>query len=221
MFIQTVATAVNGNEVHRKRSPWAGRIGGTVASAGVTVRDRPRLPKGLASCLTDDEGSATRDRTLVSAGVLRGYVADYERARLLTTEAGNGFRRCASTLEGAYTRPAVVEISNLVVEPGVKTLEDLIGEVGHGVYVEKFAAPEVNPNSGAFACEVRNATIIEKGELKDHVKYALLSGNFYEGLKNVDGIGRDPRPMHGFYGQPGCAYVPPMAFSGFELVGQT
>src|SRR5207245_9258045 len=112
------------------------------------------------------------------------------------------------------------EPANRFVEPGLKSREALLAEVDSGGYVEKFAAPEVNPLSGSFAMEVRNATLIKKGELADHVKVALLTGNFYDGLKNVVGVGRELTPTHAFLTAPGCAYVPAMAFEGFELVGQ-
>ena len=220
LFLQSVGTAVSGQNVRKKRSPWEEKVGQDVASASVTIRDKPRMRRGLVSCAADDEGAATRDRTLVQAGRLRGFVADTYHAPLVASEPGNAFRRSALTLEGAYSRPAECHVSNLVLEPGVKPLEDLLRGVDRGVYVEKFAAPELNEISGAFACEVRNATILEHGEPKGHVKYALLTGNFYDGLRNIDGIGRDLEPVPGFYGAPGCAYVPPVAFAGFELVGQ-
>ena len=220
LFLQSVGAAVSGQNVQKKRSPWAGKVGQDVGSASVTVRDKPRLAGGIVSCASDDEGAATKDRTIVQAGVLKGFVADTYHARLVGADPGNAFRRSAFSLEGAYARPAENHVSNLVLEPGVKSLEDLLRGVDRGVYVEKFAAPELNPISGAFACEVRNATVIEGGERKEHVKYALLTGNFYDGLRNVDGIGRDLEPVPSFYGTPGCAYVPPVAFAGFELVGQ-
>ena len=221
LFLQSVGAAVCGLNVQKKRSPWAGKVGKEVGSGSVTIRDKPRMSGGLLSCTADDEGAATRDRTLVQAGLLKGFTADVYHARLVGAEPGNAFRRSAASLEGAYLRPAENSVSNLVLEPGVKPLEDLLRGVDRGVYVEKFAAPELNPISGAFACEVRNATILERGERKEHVKYALLTGNFYDGLRNVDGIGGDLEAVPTFYGVPGCAYVPPVAFAGFELVGQT
>ena len=157
---------------------------------------------------------------MVEAGTLKSFFADRKHSALIGVPAGNGYRRAVATVEGAYTKPAETEPSNLVVEPGRKSLDALLSEVDSGVYVEKFAAPEVNPFSGSFAMEVRNATLIKKGELADHVKVALLTGNFYDGLKNVVGVGRDLTPTHAFLTAPGCAYVPPMAFDGFELVGQ-
>ncbi len=221
LILQSVAAAVSGANVRRKRSPWIDKVGKEVGAANVTVRDRPRMEGGILSSSSDDEGAATKDRAIIQGGVLQGFVADTYHARLLGGEAGNALRRNASSLEGAYTRPAQTYVSNFVLEPGPRSLEDLLASVDRGVYVEKFAAPELNPISGAFACEVRNATLIEKGERKAHVKYALLTGNFYDGLRNVDGIGRELEPIPAFFGAPGCAYVPPVAFRGFELVGQT
>ncbi len=221
LLLQSVGAAVSGHNIQKKRSPWMGKVGQEVGSGSVTIRDKPRMPGGILSATSDDEGAATKDRTVVGAGILKGFVADTYHARLIGAEPGNALRRGAASLEGAYLRPAENTISNLVLEPGVKSLEGLLAEVDRGVYVEKFAAPELNPFSGAFACEVRNATLVDHGEPKAHVKYALLTGNFYDGLKNVDGIGRDLTPVPAFYGSPGCAYVPPMVFAGFELVGQT
>ena len=220
MMIQSVGTAVNAEDVRRKRSPWQDKKGQKVASEVFSIADMPRLPAGLSSCAADDEGHPTIDRPLVSSGVLRDFVHDHYNAVLLGGKGGNAFRRPVATVEGAYARPAQCSISNLVIEPGTQTLDDLIGSVAKGVYVEKLAAPEVNPYSGAFALEVRNATTIEKGELGEHVKYALLVGNMFDGLKNVVGTGRELRPSHGFLTATGCCYLPPMAFDGFELVGQ-
>ncbi len=220
LFLQSVGAAVCGQNVHRKRSPWADKVGKEVGAANVTIRDRPRMPGGMLSCTADDEGAPTKDRTLVDAGRLVGFVADTYDAPLVHADPGNGFRRSGSTLEGAYLRASENAVSNLVWEPGTRSLEALRASVDQGVYVEKFAAPELNPITGAFACEVRNATLIDHGELGKHVKFALLTGNFYEGLKNVEGMGRDLEPIPAFYGSPGCAYVPPVAFGGFELVGQ-
>lgn len=221
MLIQSVGAAVNGEEVQRKRSPWQNKKGQQVASADVTISDMPRLPAGLASCAIDDEGYPTADRPLVVRGTLQDFVKDYYNAAILGGRAGNAVRRSVATVEGAYARPASCSITNLVVEPGMHSLDDLIAAAETGVYVEKFAAPEVNPFSGAFALEVRNATLIKKGELGKHVKYALLVGNIYDGLKNVVGIGKSLLPSHGFLTAPGCCYLPPMSFKGFELVGQT
>src|SRR5207245_9762902 len=92
-FLTTVGSAVNGEDVHKGRSPWAGKVGQEIASAGVTIRDRPRMPGGLASGVADDEGNATRDRTLVETGTLESFVADRKHATFGGGPPGNGSRR--------------------------------------------------------------------------------------------------------------------------------
>src|SRR5207245_8256356 len=43
VFLTTVGSAVNGEDVHKGRSPWAGKVGADIASTGVTIRGRPRM----------------------------------------------------------------------------------------------------------------------------------------------------------------------------------
>src|SRR3989442_2237314 len=103
------------------------------------------MPGGLASGVADDEGNATRDRTLVEAGTLKGFFADRKHAALIGVPAGNGYRRAVATVEGAYTRPPETEPSNPIVEPGRKSLDALLAEIDARGYVQKVAAPEVEP----------------------------------------------------------------------------
>src|SRR2546428_7233341 len=70
IFLTTVGSAVNGEDVHKGRSPWAVKVGADVASAGVTVRDRTRMQGGLASGVADDEGDTTQDLNLLQPGRL-------------------------------------------------------------------------------------------------------------------------------------------------------
>src|SRR2546422_6142347 len=119
-FLTTVGSAVNGEDVHKGRSPWAGKVGQEIASAGVTIRDRPRMPDGLASGLADDEGKPTRDRTLVEAGTLKSFFADRKHAPLIGVPPGNGYRRAGATVEGADTKPAEAGPAHLVLGPGRK-----------------------------------------------------------------------------------------------------
>src|SRR2546422_5232295 len=120
------------------------------------------MPDGVASGVADDEGNATRDRTLVEAGTLKGFFADRKHSALIGVPAGNGYRRAVATVEGAYTRPAETGPSNLVVEPGRKPPEALLAEGDFRVYVEKFAAPEGNPFFGSVPMGVRDETVIKK-----------------------------------------------------------
>jgi PmbA protein len=221
MLLSSVGYAVSGENVNKKRSPWADKIGSEMFSKSLTIEDNPLLARGMQSAPIDDEGTPTEKRTLIENGALKRFIYDHYNAEISKQGAGNGFRRGVGTIERSYLAPAVCSVSNLTIPPGDKSLEEMIAELDKGIYVEKFAAPEVNPFSGAFGLEVRNAALIEKGELKEFVKFALLSGNLYESLGKVLMIGNDC-----VFGGPyiisdsGDSYCPSVAFDGFQLVGQ-
>ncbi len=221
LLLSTVARALDGEMVRKGRSAWTGKLGERVAAEGVSLRDEPRRPGGLMSGPHDDEGSAAKDQTLVEDGVLRRFVYNDYNARIETAAAGNGYRRGVATVEAAYATQALPSVSNLVLPPSGSGLDDLIADIPHGVYVEKFAAPEADAISGAFGLEVRNATLIEGGELTTPVKQAVLAGNLYDGMKRIVAVADDVAatgPM--LAGSLGAAYTPAVAFEGFRLVGQ-
>ncbi len=221
MLLSSFAYAASGENVNKKRSPWADKLGSKLFSDELTIQDRPHLPGAMQSALIDDEGVPTMDRTLVEKGVLKSFVSDNYNAGISKQDPGNGYRRGVGTIEKSFLVPVRPSVSNLTIPPGAKSMDDLIGELDKGTIVEKFAAPEVNPYMGAFGLEVRNAGVIENGELKEHVKFCLLTGNLYESLGKIVSIGNDPAfggPW--MISDPGDAYCPSMTLEGFTLVGQ-
>ncbi|HEV8594370.1 MAG TPA: TldD/PmbA family protein, partial [Thermoplasmata archaeon] len=220
LLMNSVSFALSGEQVSRKRSPWAGKVGQKVAGDNVTIVDRPRMPGGVLSAAVDEEGIPTEDRALVDDGVLLGYANDHYNARRLKDSAGCGLRRGASTVEAAYAQPVSASVSNLTIAPGSGALDDLAADFDEVLVIERFASPSANGVSGAFGLEVRNASLVRNGD-RTPLKFALLTGNVYEGLKHVIAIGGDVSPASELAGQTGIAYVPSVAFEGFELVGMT
>jgi PmbA protein len=205
--------ATSSEQVNRGRSPWINKLETEVACKEFTVEDDGRYPGGIRSALADDEGVETSRKVIIEKGVLKSYIYDSYNANIASTKAtGNGFRRGTRSIEGSFARPAVCAYSNMIIKPGKKSLEEMISQIDKGVLVETFAAPEVNPVTGGFSCEVRNATLIEKGQLTKHVKHALLTGNMYELLKNVAYLGNDVKIVDSFV-------LPTIAFEDTTLVG--
>jgi PmbA protein len=91
-------------------------------------------------------------------------------------------------------------------------VEDIISQTQDGVLIEKFAWPEADPFTGRFALEVRCGLMISAGEVVGTVKNALLTGNMFEALRQVETIGADIVCT-------GNASVPTVSFQGMELVG--
>jgi PmbA protein len=213
-LLNSVKFATSSEQVNKGRSPWSKKIGTKVASKEFTVMDDGTYPGGIKSAAADDEGVKTTKKPIISNGVLRSYIYDSYNANIAGVKAtGNGFRRGTRSIEGAFAAPVNCAYSNMTIKLGNKSREEIISQIDEGVLVERFASPEVNPITGGFGCEVRNATLIEGGQLTRHVKHALLIGNMYDYLRNVVGVGNDVKIV-------GDIILPTIAFSDATLIGQ-
>jgi len=212
-LMRVITTAANGEYINRRMSPWIGKLGEEVASQSLTVVDDGRLKGGLRSALADDEGVPTSRKFIIERGLLKSYLFDSYNANISGVEStGNGFRRGVTSVEDAHTRIANCGSSNIVIEAGEKSLDSLISEIEKGVIIYKFAYPQADPITGNFGLEVRNAILIENGSLSKPIKHALLTGNMYEALKNITGIGSKQYNYENYL-------IPYIRFSGLQLVG--
>jgi len=213
-LLEVVLFSTDSEQVNKKRSPWANQLGAHVASEKLTVWDDGRYPDGIRSALADDEGVETGKKTIIDHGKLLSFIYDTYNANISGVKAtGNGFRRGTRSIEGAFASPTLCSYGNMIVKPGNKRFDQIVSGIPKGVYVEAFASPEVNEFTGAFGCEVRDATLIESGQLTKNVKHALLTGNMYDALKNVFDISKETKIV-------GNTVLPSMAFSNVALVGQ-
>lgn len=207
MLLSSAGSALNGENVVNGRSHWRGSLGQDVASPEVTLVDDPRIPGPLCSRF-DDEGTPAKAKTLVQAGVLQSFLYDNYNG----DSTGNGMRRSASDAQGSYNHAVSIKAMNLCLLPGRGGVEDLISQTDQGILVEKFAWPEADPFTGRFALEVRCGLVIRKGEVVGSVKNALLTGNMFDALKQVESIGADTVCT-------GNVSIPTVSFRGMELVG--
>ncbi|TFG31603.1 TldD/PmbA family protein [Candidatus Thorarchaeota archaeon] len=206
--------AVNGDNVNKRSSPWADKVGDVVASENLSIIDNGRSEKGLLSGIVDDEGVPTQKTQVIDKGVLTSYLFDsYNANQLELPSTGNGIRRIARDLAGRFAIPAVCAGTTMEVKPSTKSFDDIIGEIKRGVYVEHFAWPIVDSRSGTFSNEIRNARVIENGELGDPIKYALWVGNLYDSIKGELRVANDPEVHDN-------RIVPTIAFPDTEIVGQ-
>lgn len=184
-FLELLAEVLSADEVQGGRSLLAGKLGQRVASPLVTLRDDPRLPGGLGSSRFDDEGVPTRDKAMISAGVLSGYFYDaFTAARDGMAPNGCAYRESYAALPGPGA-------SNFYLAPGPQTREALIAGTKSGLLVaEVLGMHMVDPVSGAFSVGVSGLSI-EKGRLAAPVKGAMLSGNLLDLLARVDGVAAD------------------------------
>jgi PmbA protein len=222
MIDTLIGSAASGETVNRKSSPWTDKVGDVVAHEGLTLSDNGLSEVGMLSAIVDDEGLPMQKTPLIEKGVLRSYLNDsYNAAQMGLESTSNGMRRGAREIHGAFVSPASCRTTTIEVTPSSKSVDDMISEIDKGVFIEHFAWPQVDPTSGSFSNEIRNAQLIRNGELAGQIKHALLVGNLYESLKGDLRIANNLE-VQGIsdFGANGSAIIPTIAFPGADLVGQ-
>ncbi len=191
--------AVKGENVVAGGSPWAGKMGETVASADFTVLDDATLKGGFASRAFDDEGQPSRQTTLISEGKLEGFLHNATTANMLKMENTGNASRFAGGMEmtkmiigSGYKAKPEVYPSNLVIQPRNKSREKLVSEVEKGLLVGSMGG-FVQAGSGLISAQLGRAHYVENGEIKHAVKGGMVSGVAFDWLKQISGIGNDAK----------------------------
>ena len=204
-FIGALSGAVSGELVYKKSSFLAGRLGDEVASKLLTVVDDGRLAGALGAGAFDGEGVPTRRTPLIEEGVLKSYLYDLRTARKAKTHTTGHARRGYATLPS-------IGAHQLVVEPGTRPPEELIGEVDQGLYVTAMLGTGANVVTGDYS-RGANGLWIEHGELAYPVQEVTVAGHLLSMLAAVDAVGNDVL-------RRGGVYAPTLRFAELAVGGR-
>lgn len=193
-FVSDLASAANGNAVYQGASVLAPLKGKKLAGPHVTLVDDGLLPRGLATAPFDGEGVPTRRTPILDKGVLSGFLYDAFTARKAKARTtGNASR--------GYNALPSIGTTNLYLEAGTKSPQELLREVDSGFYVTALLGQGTDPVTGELSAGA-NGLWIEKGELTHPVQEVTVAGNLLQMLKDVDGLGNDLQFRGGSVGAP-------------------
>lgn len=200
MFTRTV----NAEAVQRGRSPWIGKIGQQVARDMFNVVDDGTMRNGFMTWSFDDEGITQQRTPVIEKGILRSYLYDtYTATKDKVVSTGNASRRGRGMfgVANAYTMVPTPAPTNFVLRSGDAKRDELIEETKEGIYaVTTIGEWLSNPMSGMLNATVTNGFLVRNGELSDPVKGVIVSGNFFDMIRNnIDMVADDIRNSGGFY----------------------
>jgi len=182
-LIGQLTSCANGYSIYRQSSFLEDRLGETIASGLVTIVDDGRLPGGLGSKPFDGEGLATRRTVIVRNGRLESWLLDHYSARKL------GLASTGSAARGTGSAPRV-GTTNLWLEPGAKTLEELVAELDRGLLVTELIGMGFNPTTGDYSRGAAGLWI-EKGEIVHAVEEVTIAGRMQDMLLAIDRVGSE------------------------------
>jgi len=167
-------SAVNGGNLYRKTSFLADSLGRQMFSPIVHIDERPHLPQGMASTPFDEEGVATRERTVVRAGTIEGYFLGSYSARKL------GMKSTANA--GGH--------HNLFVRSEGPDFAGMLKHMQKGLLVTELMGQGINLVTGDYS---RGAAgyWVEGGEIRFPVEEITIAGNLAQMFKGIAAIGSD------------------------------
>lgn len=171
-----------------------GKLGERIGSELVTVIDDPSMMQN-GYYPFDDEGSLAQKTILVKEGILNSYLHSRETAGRM-----GGVPRNARSQ--GMDRP-VVRMSNTYIANGEAKLEEILEELGNGVYLAGSRGGQVSTGEGVFQFNAKRGYLIENGERTKLLRDVSLSGKILEILKNVKTVGNDLKFNSGRCGKAG------------------
>jgi PmbA protein len=207
-LLGVIASALSGEAVVKGRSFFAGRIGETIATSGITLVDDPTDERAYGAASHDGEGLACRRNVLIADGVLRMFVYDTVSARRAgTVSTGSAVRGGFAGTPGAGCRA-------LLLSPGTKGHDEILASVGDGLYVQSISGIHsgVNTVSGDFSVGAEGL-LIEGGALAQPVREVTVASTLQRMLQSVVEIGGDLRWL------PGAAAGQTLAIADMALSG--
>ena len=171
-LLRHLAGAISGPAVARGTSFLKDKLGQRVFATGVTVIDEPHKKRGLRSKPFDGEGIANHRRAIIEDGVLTTWLLDLASARQLKLRSTGHASRGTSSPPGPSP-------TNLWLEPGAVTAQELIGDIQSGFYVTELMGQGINGVTGDYS---RGAAgfWIDNGELTYAVSELTVAGNLKE-----------------------------------------
>lgn len=169
--------AITGASVARRTSFLLDKLGERIFAEGITVRDDPLRPRGLRSRPFDGEGLPTRAIDIIEDGLLTTWLMESASARQLGLEPTGHASRGTSGAPGAGA-------TNLFMQPGVATPEQLMKDIKLGLYVTELIGQGVNGVTGDYS-RGASGLVIRDGALAEPVSEITIAGNLKDMFLNL------------------------------------
>ena len=184
--LEIVGAMLSGEAVAKGRSPFAERLGETIAAAAITLVDDPTDPAAFGASVADGEGLATRRNVLIDGGRLEMFVHNATSARRAgTSSTGSAVRRGFKGVPG-------VGCGALSLRPGTLDQAGLIATVDDGILVADVAGLHsgVNPVSGDLSVGAEGLRI-RGGALGEPLREFTMASTLQRLLTDIDAVGAD------------------------------
>lgn len=208
-LFSTFGSFFSGEAAIKKLTPLINKEEQKIMSEKISIIDDPLKDGAINLQPFDDEGVACYKKDVVNKGVFKTLLHNLKTAKYFkTTTTGNGFKPSVSASVNVMG-------TNLYIEKGEKSLEEIITETNEGILITDLAGLHAgaNPITGDFSAQ-SSGFLIEGGKIVRPVNLIVVSGNFLKIMNEVDSVGNDLRLSYDGIGTPS------IKFNGLQVSGK-
>ncbi len=158
-------------------------IGREFGPENLNVVDEGFIPGKRGNLRFDDEGVPREKTYLIKNGKLKNFLHSRETAKRMDQEPTGNARAIS------YRYEPIVRMTNTYIEAGEKSFDELIKSIDHGIYAQDAFGGQTQLEQFTFSAGYGH--VIEDGEIGPMVRDVVLTGNIFESLANISGIGND------------------------------
>ncbi|MSQ14573.1 MAG: TldD/PmbA family protein [Dehalococcoidia bacterium] len=151
---------------------------------------------GLGTFGYDDEGVPAQSVLVVRDGIFKGYLTSRETASQIG-QRSNGTMRA-----DGWNRIPLIRMTNVNLEPGDKSFNEIISEVDDGIYMQTNRSWSIDDKRLNFQFGTEIAWEIKKGKLGDMLKNATYTGITPQFWGSCDAVAN--RDHWVVWGTPNC-----------------
>lgn len=171
--------AMLGRSIQQKQSFLADMKGKKVASEKFTLIDDPFVKGGLGSRLFDGDGLAAKKMVMIDKGVLTEFYVDWYYSRKLGWE------------------PTTGSPSNLIVPPGKRSVDEIMKDLGRGIFITGFIGGNSNPTTGDASIGIIGH-LFEDGKPVQAVSEMNIADNHLKFWNKLVEVANDPYIYSGY-----------------------
>ena len=198
--------SVNATNIQSGSSYLQDKLGDKIAVDHLSVYDNGTMENQSGSSSFDREGTPHKKLTIIDKGTFTGVLYDSFTANKEKLESTGHAR-------GSFRNIPSIGPSNLFIEPGTKSIDDIISESDNAILVQRMSAMP-DPVAGDFSGVIKGGKLIKKGEQLQTLKEVTAVGNVFECLNNLTFISKEVKPLRGSQNW----FIPYLVIDGIKFV---
>jgi PmbA protein len=207
LILSPIASAINAQLFQYKRSFLVDKRETKIGTEHLSVEDNALIHGAVGSSNFDGEGVPCKNKKIIDKGIFlktgllhNSYTAGKEGIE----STGNASRRSFSSIP-------TIGISNLILNPGDISQEELIKDVKEGILLNS-TADSPNISTGDFSGLISQGNLIIKGEIKQALNETMFGINLLELFKNIVLVSKEFK-VYGSY------YAPFVKIDNVQIIG--